>query len=72
MGALRVSLPAALVPLLAVVDDIPTRTSGKVDRDRLPWPLASVPAAGVASSPALTGTAGWLAGRWDRSRIPRP
>ena len=66
VGALRASLPAALVPLLAVVDDIPTRTSGKVDRDRLPWPLASVPAAGVASSPALTGTAGWLAGRWDR------
>jgi non-ribosomal peptide synthetase-like protein len=66
VGALRSSLPAALVPLLAVVDDIPTRTSGKVDRERLPWPLASVPAAGSSSSPGLTGTAGWLAGRWDR------
>ena len=37
--ALREQLPAALVPLLAVVDDLPTRTSGKVDRDALPWPL---------------------------------
>jgi non-ribosomal peptide synthetase-like protein len=36
---LRVSLPAALVPLIAVVDTLPTRTSGKVDRDALPWPL---------------------------------
>ena len=36
---LRDVLPAALVPLLAVVDDLPTRTSGKVDRDALPWPL---------------------------------
>ena len=33
------ALPAALVPLLAIVDDLPTRTSGKVDRAALPWPL---------------------------------
>ena len=33
--------PAALVPRLAVVDDLPTRTSGKIDRDALPWPLPS-------------------------------
>ncbi len=37
---LRRDLPAALVPRLAVVDDLPTRTSGKIDRDALPWPLA--------------------------------
>ena len=37
---LRDRLPAALVPLVAVVEDLPTRTSGKVDRDALPWPLA--------------------------------
>ena len=36
---LRGRLPAALVPRLAVVDELPTRTSGKVDRDALPWPL---------------------------------
>ncbi len=37
---LRETLPAALVPLIAVVDTLPTRTSGKVDRAALPWPLA--------------------------------
>ncbi|MGB9308932.1 MAG: amino acid adenylation domain-containing protein, partial [Mycobacterium sp.] len=31
-------LPAALVPRLVHVDELPTRTSGKVDRDALPWP----------------------------------
>ena len=43
------TLPAALVPLLAVVDAIPTRTSGKVDRAALPWPL---PGAGGADGRA--------------------
>ena len=47
--ALREQLPAALVPLLAVVDDLPTRTSGKVDRDALPWPL---PARRPVSTPS--------------------
>ncbi|RYB96038.1 amino acid adenylation domain-containing protein [Nocardioides glacieisoli] len=36
---LRGRLPAALVPRLAVVEEMPTRTSGKIDRDALPWPL---------------------------------
>ncbi len=55
---LREQLPAALVPLLAVVDDLPTRTSGKVDRAALPWPLSTVEAAG------LTPTETWLAEGW--------
>ncbi|WP_110079130.1 Pls/PosA family non-ribosomal peptide synthetase [Actinokineospora spheciospongiae] len=59
---LRAALPAALVPLLAEVDTLPTRTSGKVDRNALPWPLdldtTEVDAA------ALTGTQTWLAGLW--------
>nr|WP_243727583.1 Pls/PosA family non-ribosomal peptide synthetase [Actinocrispum wychmicini] len=54
---LRTALPAALVPLLAVVDTLPTRTSGKVDRNALPWPLAT-------ASTGLAGTAGWLAEQW--------
>lgn len=41
MALLRERMPAALVPRLAVVDTLPTRTSGKVDRDALPWPLAA-------------------------------
>ncbi len=59
---LRSTLPAALVPLLAVVDDIPTRTSGKVDRDALPWPLNSVETDTGPTS--LTGTAGWIGQLW--------
>ena len=61
--ALRDRLPAALVPLLAIVDDVPTRTSGKVDRDALPWPL---PAGGLdpVAAGLLTPTEGWLAEGW--------
>ncbi|GAB3905038.1 non-ribosomal peptide synthetase [Kibdelosporangium lantanae] len=54
---LRAALPAALVPLLAVVDTLPTRTSGKVDRNALPWPLAT-------GGTGLSGTVGWLAEQW--------
>ncbi|MDQ0382131.1 Pls/PosA family non-ribosomal peptide synthetase [Amycolatopsis thermophila] len=56
---LRDRLPAALVPLLAVVADLPTRTSGKVDRAALPWPLAT-----VDSAAPLTPTESWLAEGW--------
>ncbi|QYF75477.1 amino acid adenylation domain-containing protein [Cryobacterium sp. PAMC25264] len=61
--ALRVALPAALVPLLTVVDTIPTRTSGKVDRAALPWPLPSLAGAGTDTD-ALSPTAAWLAEHW--------
>lgn len=58
MDRLRESMPAALVPRLAPVDEIPTKTSGKVDRDALPWPVQH---AEVASpSTQLEGTAGWV------------
>ncbi|MGX7826244.1 Pls/PosA family non-ribosomal peptide synthetase [Actinokineospora sp. 24-640] len=53
------TLPAPLVPLLAQVDTLPTRTSGKVDRDRLPWPLTTAETAAT-----LTGTQAWLAEIW--------
>ena len=59
---LREQMPAALVPALAVVDTLPTRTSGKVDRDALPWPLESMQSG--APQHGLTGTAGWLADQW--------
>ena len=55
------ALPAALVPRLVVVDELPTRTSGKVDRDALPWPVGT---AADDASPDLGGTLGWLAGLW--------
>ena len=39
---------------------IPTRTSGKVDRDALPWPLPGATAPGRRRG--LDGTAAWVAG----------
>ncbi|MEU9104076.1 Pls/PosA family non-ribosomal peptide synthetase [Streptomyces xanthophaeus] len=59
---LRAELPAALVPLLAPVAELPTRTSGKVDRDALPWPLPELETSGPAEQ--LYGTEAWLAEQW--------
>ncbi|MFF4546203.1 Pls/PosA family non-ribosomal peptide synthetase [Streptomyces sp. NPDC001406] len=59
---LRAELPAALVPLLAPVGELPTRTSGKVDRDALPWPLEGLETGGKAEQ--LYGTEAWLAEQW--------
>ena len=42
---LAASLPAPLIPLLTLVDALPTKTSGKVDRHALPWPLSGAGAA---------------------------
>nr|WP_230425087.1 Pls/PosA family non-ribosomal peptide synthetase [Prauserella cavernicola] len=60
VARLREQLPAALVPLLAVVPDLPTRTSGKVDRAALPWPLSTADEAVDVLSP----TEAWLAEMW--------
>lgn len=61
-ASLAESLPAALVPRLVKLDELPTRTSGKVDRNALPWPP---PGAGADDeAPELGGTMGWLAGLW--------
>ncbi len=56
---LRASLPAALVPLIAAVDTLPTRTSGKVDRAALPWPLATTGESG------FYGIEAWVAEQWS-------
>lgn len=56
-------LPAALVPRLVRVDELPTRTSGKVDRDALPWPPPDAADGGDPETPHL-GTTAWLAGLW--------
>lgn len=60
-AALAEALPAALVPRLVLVDELPTRTSGKVDRNALPWPIAG---AEDEDNADLGGTMGWLAGVW--------
>ena len=59
-AALSEALPAALVPRLVLVDELPTRTSGKVDRNALPWPVGDTD----DDAPDLGGTLGWLAGLW--------
>ena len=61
LARLRAELPAAMVPRLAPVDTLPTKTSGKIDRDALPWPL-SVASGAVESG--LGGTAAWLRELW--------
>ncbi|MGI5199325.1 Pls/PosA family non-ribosomal peptide synthetase [Streptomyces sp. CA-288835] len=60
---LRAELPAALVPLIAPVDELPTRTSGKVDRNALPWPLEGLETGGPTEQ--LYGTEAWLAEQWS-------
>lgn len=58
-------LPAALIPRLVLVGELPTRTSGKVDRDALPWPVGPEPGAGSLSGAGdPDSTLGWLAGLW--------
>ncbi|MEU5403205.1 Pls/PosA family non-ribosomal peptide synthetase [Streptomyces sp. NPDC005963] len=68
---LRTVLPAPLVPLLALVAELPVRTSGKVDRDALPWPLTTADqpvetsAPGTAAPEPLTPAEEWLAAQWS-------
>ena len=62
---LAASLPAPLIPLLTVVDSLPTKTSGKVDRYALPWPLTGSGAADADAAPLnLPEDAAWVAERW--------
>ncbi|MDF2255180.1 Pls/PosA family non-ribosomal peptide synthetase [Streptantibioticus ferralitis] len=62
---LRGRLPPPLVPRIAVIQELPTSTSGKIDRRALPWPLPPPAEAGVKDAD-LGGTTGWLAGHWRR------
>jgi non-ribosomal peptide synthetase-like protein len=50
MARLRDELPAALVPLLAELPELPVRISGKVDKAALPWPLPAGDADGGDAS----------------------
>lgn len=62
-GILRRLLPATLVPMIVTVDNIPVRTSGKVDRKALPWPP---PASSHVDAQPIHGTTAWLAEQWRR------
>ncbi|MFF1828222.1 Pls/PosA family non-ribosomal peptide synthetase [Paenarthrobacter sp. NPDC058040] len=60
------SLPAALIPLLTTVETLPTKTSGKVDRHALPWPLVGVAAAQAGEAPLnLPDDARWVVEQWE-------
>ncbi|MGZ8720309.1 MAG: Pls/PosA family non-ribosomal peptide synthetase [Aeromicrobium sp.] len=60
---LRTTMPEALVPRLAVVDSLPMQTSGKIDRDALPWPLDLGKNASMVAAD-LQGTDAWIAEIW--------
>ena len=60
LEVLRHRMPAALVPRLAEVPELPTKTSGKVDRDALPWPLPKT----RKDTSDLHGTQAWIAEIW--------
>ncbi|MDU0478988.1 amino acid adenylation domain-containing protein [Staphylococcus chromogenes] len=53
-------MPAALVPRIHVMDEIPVRTSGKADKKALPWPLPGT----TVEATGLTPTEQWLAELW--------
>ncbi|AHI22235.1 Non-ribosomal peptide synthetase [Corynebacterium vitaeruminis DSM 20294] len=55
-------------PLLHVVEDMPMKTSGKVDRKALPWPLP----AGGDGEHDLPDELGWLAELWVSLLGPVP
>jgi non-ribosomal peptide synthetase-like protein len=63
---LRTVLPAALVPRLTLVDSLPTKTSGKVDRAALPWPLPSADGVDDADDlgAELPEHAQWIGEQW--------
>jgi len=75
---LAAKLPAALVPRIAIVDDLPTRTSGKVDRNALPWPLPAssstslLPGGIEHEAPALTPDQEQVAEYWATVLGERP
>ncbi|HTJ66938.1 MAG TPA: Pls/PosA family non-ribosomal peptide synthetase [Actinospica sp.] len=70
---LTAKLPAALVPRIAIVDALPTRTSGKVDRNALPWPLPDSGSEFDAEDAAeLTPQQEALAGHWAAVLGERP
>lgn len=59
-------LPATLVPMLITVDDLPIRTSGKVDRKALPWPPLESSTGKQEGDLPPHSTAAWLAEQWRR------
>jgi len=64
-------MPASLVPLIVVLDELPLGNSGKVDRHALPWPPPDS-AEAVDEAGPLTDTERDLAERWREQLGPVP
>ena len=64
-------MPASLVPLIVVLDELPVATSGKVDRKALPWPPPGSGAEADGTGDAdLTPDERELAVRWREQLGP--
>lgn len=61
-------LPGGIAPSICVLDSLPMKTSGKVDRAALPWPL---PDSGEFTA-GLPSELHWLAGKWADQLGPVP
>ncbi|MCD1285206.1 MULTISPECIES: non-ribosomal peptide synthetase [unclassified Brevibacterium] len=68
---LRRELPAALVPRLALIEELPTKTSGKVDRNTLPWPVGDAET-GEDSDEFYDSDTEWIAEQWASVLGTRP
>ncbi|SFW86492.1 Pls/PosA family non-ribosomal peptide synthetase [Amycolatopsis australiensis] len=61
-------LPHGLVPVLAVVPELPLTPAGKIDRRALPWPLPTASANGEEPDEDRA----WIAGLWHELLGVRP
>ena len=69
---LAARLPGGTVPVLAVMDELPMATSGKVNRKALPWPLPEDASAGDDEDGGLSPGERWLKGLWVDQLGPMP
>ena len=67
---LQDTLPAQLVPALGVLEALPVKASGKIDRKALPWPLPTSRSDDHLHK--LSGPAEWLAEQWAKILGPVP
>jgi non-ribosomal peptide synthetase-like protein len=69
-------LPAGLVPLVVMLDELPMSAAGKVDRRALPWPVgddAAALAAGIgADGTVLSEHEIWVGEQWTAQLGPVP
>jgi len=63
-------MPASLVPLIIVLDELPMATSGKVDRKALPWPPPTGSDGHASGHAKLTASERKLAERWREQLGP--